>query len=213
MVAYGSTTVYVIGPAGGPMKIGYANNAERRRDELQIGNHADLAIHCVARVPSETARQIEAGVHKRLADRNRRGEWFDVTVEEARAAISAVSDVVIAEWQGPLQRSTDQIEQLFATHKLHRWTREAVTYYRRLMNGSPADRELASRADVFVAKRAGAVALNLLLKVVVERMDLYSLLGGAGGPMRRAREGLADAVNSLAEWYAVQRELIRNDIY
>jgi hypothetical protein len=60
-------SLYIIGAGDRPVKIGYAKNPSRRLAELQT--------------------------HKHFEDRRLKGEWFDITTEEAREAIWQWIDV------------------------------------------------------------------------------------------------------------------------
>jgi predicted GIY-YIG superfamily endonuclease len=60
-----------------PVKIGVARNPERRLAALQTGNPEELKLLVVIECDSRTeAYAIESHLHKTLAKRNIRGEWF-----------------------------------------------------------------------------------------------------------------------------------------
>ena len=72
--------VYVIGPRGGPAKIGIADSCRTRRSILNVGNHLYLRIWHFFEADSEaTARKIERDVHYQLSEKHIRGEWFRLT--------------------------------------------------------------------------------------------------------------------------------------
>lgn len=61
----------------GPIKIGKAENVERRLAELQTANYEELKI--IAIIPcgsTKAAEYVERGIHKRFARSRIRGEWF-----------------------------------------------------------------------------------------------------------------------------------------
>lgn len=71
-------TTYII-RAGltGPVKIGKADDVERRRAELQTAHHEELYVIRVI----DTAFDAEPLFHQRFADRRIRGEWFEFDLE------------------------------------------------------------------------------------------------------------------------------------
>jgi hypothetical protein len=81
--------VYVIGAADGPQKIGVASDVEARRAMLQTGNPAGLVVVHHWALPRPAAFAVEGRAHWHLRDRHVRGEWFDVTPDEAIAAVEA----------------------------------------------------------------------------------------------------------------------------
>ena len=71
------------------IKIGIARNVTMRLRELQVGNPFLLRVVARHRIAHEAAANAEYLAHCALADRHHRGEWFEVTTAEARAAIRA----------------------------------------------------------------------------------------------------------------------------
>ncbi|PAQ00891.1 GIY-YIG nuclease family protein [Mesorhizobium mediterraneum] len=95
--------VYIVGAASGPQKIGVANNPEERRSVLQVASLTDLlAVHQVS-MPRKTAFLVERHAHWLLRGRRVRGEWFNVSPQEA---IIAVNDgcKAVARGEGHSQR-------------------------------------------------------------------------------------------------------------
>ncbi len=82
-------SVYVIGPAcDKPVKIGYAKCPEQRLGDLQVGTHEELFIYySTSHLTLDEAKKIERAVHKAFATKHIRGEWFDVSIEEATKEI------------------------------------------------------------------------------------------------------------------------------
>lgn len=66
--------VYVIGPDGGPYKIGRASNPEGRLRDLQVGSYETLQIHHLFETDDSMA--LEALMHSRFKEYRIRGEWF-----------------------------------------------------------------------------------------------------------------------------------------
>ena len=72
------------------LKIGTAYDPEARARGLQTGNHRPLTVvwtEC-SEDDEREAEDWERKVHTILADRHIRGEWYRVTLDEAKAAIN-----------------------------------------------------------------------------------------------------------------------------
>lgn len=75
--------VYVIGPSGGPFKIGIADNVKSRRSILNVGNPAYLRVWHYHEASTETeATEIETELHYHYQDSHIRGEWFQLREED-----------------------------------------------------------------------------------------------------------------------------------
>lgn len=81
--------IYVIGPEGGPLKIGVASDVEARRSALQTANALPLVVHHRVGVPRGLAKVAEALAHKALAEARMMGEWFDASLGCCVAAVEA----------------------------------------------------------------------------------------------------------------------------
>lgn len=81
------TSIYVIGPVGGPFKIGYAGDPRARLSNLQVGQAVDLIIHYEEKTETSRAKVIEKLIHRQLGHKRIRGEWFNVTLDEAIAEV------------------------------------------------------------------------------------------------------------------------------
>lgn len=68
--------VYFIqaGDDDGPIKIGFAKNADQRLKELQTGNH--LPLTAIARFEVTDAPAVEEALHRAFIDLRLEGEWF-----------------------------------------------------------------------------------------------------------------------------------------
>jgi hypothetical protein len=84
------SAVYVVGNAANSLlKIGYADNLKHRMSGLNTGSPVDLQLlHFLYFVDCMVAGMVETAVHKELAEYRRRGEWFEVTMEQAGEAIA-----------------------------------------------------------------------------------------------------------------------------
>lgn len=61
----------------GPIKIGVADNVEKRVETLQTGNAVELIVIAVIKCSSRSAAfNKEAAFHKMFASKRIRGEWF-----------------------------------------------------------------------------------------------------------------------------------------
>jgi hypothetical protein len=81
-------SVYVVGSKDRPVKIGRAKNVNCRLVGLQTGSPDELfVLGSHGKMTRDEAIAIERSVHELLKDRRLRGEWFDVTADEAMALI------------------------------------------------------------------------------------------------------------------------------
>lgn len=94
------SAVYVIGNAANNlMKIGYADNLKSRISGLSCGSPVELRLaHFVYFVDGFVCKTVETEAHKLLADRRRKGEWFEVTAEEAGEAIASSANARKFRW-------------------------------------------------------------------------------------------------------------------
>ena len=82
--------IYIIAPRrAGPVKIGIARDARRRLATFQTAHWRTLRLYADVKV--RDARGLEAAAHRHLAPLRLRGEWFDVSVAEAQAALRDVA--------------------------------------------------------------------------------------------------------------------------
>lgn len=90
------TVLYVIGPVGGPFKIGIADNVKSRRSILNVGNPAYLRIIYYHYASSEAeAREMEAELHYNYQDKHIRGEWFQLDESDLPGIVQAINNVSI----------------------------------------------------------------------------------------------------------------------
>lgn len=94
MTAGKMKSVYVmVSDQLGITKIGIASDPEVRRRMLQDASGIKLRlVH--ASEQRVDARAVEAAAHKLLHEKRKTGEWFDVTLEDAVAAIQEAADAV-----------------------------------------------------------------------------------------------------------------------
>jgi hypothetical protein len=80
--------MYVIGASpAGPLKLGISGDPDRRVGQLQTGHAERLQVYHREPVAAEKARLFERLLHRDINYRRTRGEWFDLTVEQAIAHI------------------------------------------------------------------------------------------------------------------------------
>lgn len=65
---------------GGPVKIGYAKDVEKRLGHLQSGSPVILQV--VLKIESDMPIRLEQELHQRYSRYRIRGEWFDPIVIE-----------------------------------------------------------------------------------------------------------------------------------
>lgn len=84
--------VYVI--SAGPMaqKIGISAKATVRLTNLQVAHHTDLTLTHMTLV--DDARSVERYAHALLATKRLRGEWFEVSPEEARSTVERARSAI-----------------------------------------------------------------------------------------------------------------------
>lgn len=75
--------IYVIGPHEGPQKIGLSKNPERRLKNLQTGHPQSLVIHHKEPIDATVVRKLEKKIHLELNYKRMKGEWFNMTPQEA----------------------------------------------------------------------------------------------------------------------------------
>jgi hypothetical protein len=80
--------IYIIGTESGPFKIGVATNLRDRLGSIQTGSHCKLAIMHSVPVEYADAILVERYVHKKLHAFRLSGEWFNVSLDDAKAALS-----------------------------------------------------------------------------------------------------------------------------
>jgi hypothetical protein len=76
--------VYLIRAENGLVKIGCSTGIERRLMYLQTGTPHELTLLGV--IETDHPRELERQLHKRFADRRRRGEWFELSEDEIISA-------------------------------------------------------------------------------------------------------------------------------
>lgn len=78
--------IYVIGTST-KQKIGFSGNVKRRLQTLQTGSSEQLHIHHFIEVPTDQARMVEKTIHREYNYLRIKGEWFNMTPEQARGLV------------------------------------------------------------------------------------------------------------------------------
>lgn len=84
--------VYLASSVGAPglLKIGHTTaDPLKRIAQLQTGN--PLGVQLVHAIATRDPKAVERRLHQRFATARRRGEWFEITVREARQALYEVA--------------------------------------------------------------------------------------------------------------------------
>lgn len=124
------TFIYVVGPAGGPNKVGLTADPQKRLRTLQTGHYLSLSVHHSEKVPWSDAALIERLAHDLLKSAHLRGEWFDISVADAISAINqAIDDVrfVADESRSNIVRFRPEPEELAALQNAAKAERRPVS--------------------------------------------------------------------------------------
>jgi hypothetical protein len=80
--------LYVIAAtAAGPVKLGLSMNPEKRVRQLQTGSALPLSIFHTEEVEDGRVKIAERALHQLLGHKRMKGEWFDMSVEQAVAEV------------------------------------------------------------------------------------------------------------------------------
>jgi len=74
--------IYAIG-TDTKQKIGFSNDPSKRLKQLQTANSEELFLHAHIEVSEDRVRLLERFLHKDLSYKRLKGEWFNMTKEEA----------------------------------------------------------------------------------------------------------------------------------
>lgn len=119
-----STHVYAVALSpDGPCKLGRASDLYARFQQIQTANLSEITLACACQPTTLTAAQAERAMHQRFFDRHMRGEWFNITVAEAREAMAEygilINEIV---WERPHhRRGADPVTALAAMQCHPRW--------------------------------------------------------------------------------------------
>lgn len=74
--------IYAIGTET-RQKIGFSKNPQARLKQLQTGNAEQLVLHHYIEVQDDRTRLLERFLHKDIGYKKLKGEWFNMTRQEA----------------------------------------------------------------------------------------------------------------------------------
>lgn len=201
----GTRFVYVIGSSECPVKIGVADRVPQRLATLQSGNPDELRVHHQFRTIYKLAQKAEAEVHRRLSDKWRRGEWFDVTADEARVVVLTVlADLEARHESGIIKPGFVDLargKEIGA----HPYAREAVAWYRTVCNET-GSLKIVEAINAAIVKDAGRAAHLAFRTEIMSHSPLTEVLARNPTELRRAQAALVKAVNVLADIFCARRE-------
>lgn len=87
-------SVYAVGAADGPQKIGLATDPSGRLKHVQCGSPVALAVGFSLPLPADRALKVERYAHWLLREHRLEGEWFSVTPRKAKEAIIAAARAI-----------------------------------------------------------------------------------------------------------------------
>ena len=198
-----NTGVYIVG-AGQPqpVKVGSARDVEKRLKALQIGNPEELVLHHVVQAPTRLLLAVEAAAHREMAAKRRRGEWFDVSVDDAFRVVQRHATLVIERAMRRAKADGDLLDELISTGKVDLAAKAAVSSHR-LMRSKNA---LATgRDEQWIIHRCGGEALDAFLRLVIYRESIDSIAKTLL-ERKRVTDLLVSAINALSDAYAFRRE-------
>lgn len=201
-----TATVYVVGVADNPVKVGFAEDMGTRLAALQIGCPDVLLVHHEITVPVELARTVEASAHRALVQHHRHGEWFNVSALTAKEAVMAVARPIVAAHEARLLRASASCDDVLSTMEaegtLHPWARHAVRFYAERADKS--DRAALATIHRAVMIRAGQDASDVLRKTVGRRFSVPFVFKTTARIAVASRH-LELALNALGQFYAESR--------
>lgn len=197
--------IYMIAPSEKPpIKIGRADNVDSRLISLQVGNPAELFILARFPVPWASAQRVEREVHQRLEEKRRRGEWFDVSADEADAAIRAAIADVANEGIDP-KANVSELEDLLIAYRPHPWARSALHYYHVCENTRGMEGRV-QQMNALILREAGNGALLAFQAVRQRNATLFNLKRRDPAAHRLACDAVAKAIIVLSDWYVSSRQ-------
>jgi hypothetical protein len=197
--------LYVIGDGGPAVKIGVADRLAVRLSTLQVGNPNELAILYDRRVLYRLAASTELKVHQKLKTAHRRGEWFEVSVETAKATIDEVYQHLLDTMQAPIEPEGLLDLSRNSDYDIDAAAPEAIAWFRTLMN-EPTGKEFAAKVMQGIQRTDGKAAAMAFQWEIVSQMPVSRVLHLRPGDLRQAHAALAKAINTLCDVYRARRE-------
>lgn len=184
--------IYIIGAREArPLKIGIATNLKARLTSLQIGHWQELVAHHTETVPATLAEPIEKALHKHFSDRHVRGEWFDIDLAEAQAALTATVHRAIQAFEARDSFSYGGCLRLCADPE---GVQAAVTHYRNRANQAGVE-----QINAKLLSEVGLAAFTVFTQVVMEGRNMTDALHDKPELKRQAEGSMIRALNGLAK--------------
>lgn len=202
--------VYVIGYANCPVKVGITHSPQQRLANLQTACPMTLTLHHVYGLPHVAAPEVERACHEELKANRLRGEWFNVTAEQAIDVIERLAPPLVACIRAGTHKSVDLLGHLTATYQMSPWAEEAISYYRQRL-GSASHADEIQQMNGIILRGAGMGGLQVFKTVVADGANLWVTLRRSPGVMKRAEASLALAINKLSDYVAADRESLLLD--
>lgn len=106
--------LYAFAMSDNSVKIGVTQNVDRRKFEVQHAKCQDiLQIHCTGFAPFSFMTKLELRCHAAFSDRRLRGEYFDITFEEACAELDSHAQEIADAFNRADQFLLDEIDFYF----------------------------------------------------------------------------------------------------
>lgn len=157
--------VYVIRDnTSGACKVGVATNVTRRLSGLQTGHASGLTL--VVSWFFQDAAAVEAEVHRMLAPLRTKGEWFDVSPEQAAFAIGRASQAL---GQDVLDVQRGEVA---AISPLQRWRKERNLSAEQLASQLGVHQSVISRVERGERRPKDSLELALIRLTGLTRDDL-----------------------------------------
>jgi hypothetical protein len=200
-------SIYIIGPTGNPVKVGFAENVTKRLMELQIGNPDQLIIHHILNFPAYATEAVESAAHQRLAPFHRRGEWFNISADEAKAVVEDVAPhaVQMARWRA--LRSNNVLEQLSVDNDVSPRAFESIGRFKEILASmDPKDRATTKAIEAHIRQRAGLGGWTVFNALMTSKRKMDDLFPGSLRARERALTALAGAINALCDYWRSENE-------
>ena len=82
------SNIYIIGGEQKPYKIGFSANPQQRLKSLQTGFPTKLKLYYTKEISESKVKFIEKQIHRVIARKRTKGEWFDIELEDAISEVN-----------------------------------------------------------------------------------------------------------------------------
>lgn len=192
--------IYIVGASTNPVKVGLASNMAARLQMLQTGCPDTLIVHRTHRVDRAFAKTVESRAHIILAPHHRRGEWFNVDVEAASAAVELAVSKTIYERRHELLKPANVVRRLSAIYGLHDAADTVLNFYRSINAGPDAGRH-RQPYDLAMDSAGGVGTFEIFHEVVLSKVAAEKVAARQGVIVGLIEYRLVKAINAMAELY------------